>query len=198
MLVLVDFVFFSSFFATFLSFFSLYLHKSSLVMATMMSYTGRRVLAHVRQCKSSIYFQILCCISAIGCSELRRRDSKGDERLGVSGSDPGDYDACNGDLDSGSVQQLVAQVNTGLERYHIALDGNVVFFMQPVCLWLSAVLIRRLEYDRIYVCQCSQLVGTTCFHLIFVMTFFSLCIRTMLCYVDFIYFCLCLCTQVTC
>ena len=53
----------------------------------------------------------------------------------MSGSDPGDYDACNGDLDAGSVQQLVAQVNTVPERYHIALNGDVVFSVQPVCVW---------------------------------------------------------------
>ena len=108
------------------------------------------VLAHVRQCRSGVYcvtantipFQIRCGISALGCSEERRRNSGGDERLGVSGSDPGDYDACNGDLDAGSVQQLVAQVNTVPERYHIALNGDVVFSVQPVGVWLSAVLVR--------------------------------------------------------
>ena len=60
----------------------------------------------------------------------------------MSGSDPGDYDACNGDLDAGSVQQLVAQVNTVPEKYHISLNGDVVFSVQPVGVWLSAVLVR--------------------------------------------------------
>ena len=60
----------------------------------------------------------------------------------MSWSDPGDYDACNGDLDAGSVQQLVAQVNTVPERYHITLDGNVVFSVQPVGVRLSANFIR--------------------------------------------------------
>ena len=42
---------------------------------------------------------------------------------------PGNDDACYGDFDAGSLQQLVSQIHSVPERDDISLDGYVVFSM---------------------------------------------------------------------
>ena len=44
---------------------------------------------------------------------------------------PGNDDACNGDFNAGSLQQLVSEIHPVPERDDISLDGYVVFSVKP-------------------------------------------------------------------
>ena len=44
---------------------------------------------------------------------------------------PGDDDACDGDLDAWSLEELVPEVDAVPEGDDVPLDGNVVLPMQP-------------------------------------------------------------------
>ena len=44
---------------------------------------------------------------------------------------PGNDDACNGDFDAGTLQQLVSEIHSVPERDDISFDGNVVLSVKP-------------------------------------------------------------------
>lgn len=57
---------------------------------------------------------------------------------------PGDDDASDGDLHSGSLQKLVAQVHPVPEGHVVTLDLAVVLAVQSVCVgvWVEVVVVR--------------------------------------------------------